>query len=205
MSGGKKKSEEVAKKVLQSCRDVLFRRRKIFVMLNMLSFDCIFLGVLLGQFFYAPLPYMEDVYGSLIWFRGLDWPWMILAIFISNLALSGFIFSTLPGLVFFPFSVIFLAMRGVSWGIMSNQPSVVPLLLVIPTFILEGEGYVLASMAGTILGLSWLKPDWIYKDEYLSRLDALKTALREAISLLFLSATILLLGAVVETLTIKGV
>ena len=178
--------------------NVLSRRRTVFVVLNVLFFDCIFLGVLLSQFLYAPLPYASESLGIF----GLDWPWMISAIFLFNLVLSGFVVLTLPGLVFFPLSAVVLAMRGALWGIMLNQPSTVPFLWMLPTFILEGEAYVLASVAGTISGLSWLKPSWAYKDEHLSRLDALKTASREALHLLFLGAILLFLAAVVETLTI---
>lgn len=170
----------------------------------MMFFDCVFLGVLLGQFLYTPLPYVDDAYWVLRWLRSLDWSWMILAIFFFNLFWSGVVVLTLPGLVFFPLSTVVLVLRGISWGIMLNQPSIVPFLLVLPTFVLEGEGYVLASVAGTVLGLSWLKTNWIYKDKHLSRLDALKNALREALRLLFLSAIFLFLAAVVETLTIKS-
>jgi len=178
--------------------NVLSRRRTVFVVLNTLFFDCIFLGVLLSQFLYTPFRYTSESLGIL----GLDWPWMISAIFLLNLVLSGFVMLTLPGLVFFPLSAVVLAIRGVLWGIMLNQTSIVPFWLVLPTFVLEGEGYVLASVAGTILGLSWLEPNWTYKDKHLSRLDALKMALREALCLLFLGAIFLFLAAVVEALTI---
>ena len=49
--------------------------------------------------------------------------------------------------------------------------------LVLPTIILEGEGYVLAALAGVNLGLSWFKPEWIYK-ESVSRREAVRMALR---------------------------
>lgn len=184
--------------------NIISRRRKVFVLLNTLFFDCVFLGVLLSQFLYVPPLYRGGSLGILTWFLGLDWPWMILVIFVFNLVFSGLVVLTLPGLVFFPLSAVFLAMRGALWGIMLDQPSTVPFPLLLPTFALEGEGYVLASMAGTVLGLSWLKPHWMYKDEGLSRLNALKTSLREAIRPLFLSAILLFLAAVVETLTITS-
>ena len=192
----------MAENFLESCVNVLSRRRTVFVVLNTLFFDCIFLGVLLSQFLCVPLLYTGESVGILTWFLGLDWPWMILAIFLFNLVFSGLVVLTLPGLVFFPLSAVFLAMRGALWGIMLNQPSIVPFPLLLPTFVLEGEGYVLASVVGTVLGLSWLKPHWIYNDEGLSRLNALKTSLREALRPLFLSAILLFLAAVVETFTI---
>ncbi len=192
----------LAESFLGSCVNVFLVRGKVFVVLNVVFFDSIFLAVLLSQFLCVPSFYSVESLGILVWLRGLDWPWMILAIFLFNLVLSGFVVLTLPGLVFFPLSAVVLVMRGVLWGLMLNQPSSVPFLLLLPTFVLEGEGYVLASMAGTVLGLSWLKPNVIYKDEHLSRLDALKTALREALRLLFLGAILLFLAAVAETLTI---
>lgn len=193
----------LAENFLRSCVNVLLRRSRIFVVFNTLFFDSIFVGVLLSQFFYVPSSsgVLESL-GILTWLRGLDWPWMILVIFLFNLVVGGFVVLTLPGLVFFPLSIVFLTMRGILWGIMWNQPFIVPFLLVLPTFLLEGEGYVLTSMAGTILGFSWLKPNWIHKEKNPSRMDALKTALREALRLLFLGAILLLLAAVLETLTI---
>jgi hypothetical protein len=188
------------KEFLQFFRFNLLRRRKIFVMLNMLFFDSIFLGVLMGQFLRFPSFYVDSS-----WLYVLDWHLMMLTIFAWNFIWGGLIFLTMPGLVFPPFSAALLAIRGLSWGTMLNQHSVESPFLVFLIFILEGEGYILASMAGTVLGLSWLRPDWMYKDEQLSRLDALKTASREALCLLSISAIILFSGAIVETLAIKGV
>lgn len=173
------------------------------MVLNTLFFDSIFLGVLLGQFLYVH-PYEGGSVGTLPWYHGLSWPSMVLTFFLSNLVVSGFVMLTLSGLVFFPLTAVVLAWRGTMWGIMLNQPTIAPLLLVIATFVLEGEGYVLASMAGTILGSSWLKPNWVYKDRHLSGLNALKTASKEALCLLFLCVVLLFLAAVVETLAITG-
>lgn len=192
----------LAERFLTSYVEVFSRRGRIFAVMNVLFFDSIFVFVLLSEFLCLPLPYEGEPVWVLEWFLGLHWLWMILAIFLFNLVLSGFVFLTLSGLVFFPVSVVVLVIRGALWGIMLNQQSAAGFFLVLPTLILEGEGYVLASVAGTVLGLSWLKPDWIYGGERFSRLDALKTALREALRLIFLVAVLLFLAAVVETFTI---
>jgi len=187
---------------LASCVNVLSKRIKIFVVLNMLFLDSIFVGVLLSQFLPVSSLSISESMGILTWIYGLDWPWMVLAVFLFNLVLSGLVVLALPGLAFFPLSAVFLAVRGTLWGIILDQPSTVPFLLLLPPLVLEGEGYVLVSMSGTVLGLSWLKPSWVYRGEQLSRLDALKTSVKEALRLLFLSAILLFLAAVVETLTI---
>jgi hypothetical protein len=168
----------------------------------MMFLDSIFVGVLLsGSLLVSSLTIGEPV-EILAWVHGLEWPWMILAIFLFNLVLSGLVVLALPGLVFFPLSAVFLAVRGALWGFMLNQPSTVPFMLMLPTLVLEGEGYVLVSMTGAILGLCWLKPNWIYGDEQLSRRDALKFSVKEVLHLLFLGAMLLFLAAVIETLTI---
>lgn len=173
----------------------------------MLFFNSIFVGVLLGQFIYVPSYGEGNFLNYLHWLRNLHWSWMIAVIFLSNILLSGFVFLTLPGLIFFPLSAVILAVRGVLWGVMLNGPSIVPSMLVLPTFILEGEGYVLTSMMGIHLGLSWQKPEWLYGrarygSGYSSGLKALQRALEEALHLLFLSSSFFLLGAVVETITV---
>lgn len=178
------------------------RRGRFFAVLNVLFFNSIFLFVLLSEFLCLPSPYKGAPVGVLEFFLGLDWPWMILTIFLFNLVLSGFVFLTLSGLVFFPLSAIVLVIRGALWGIMLNEMSTGGFLLVLPTFILEGEGYVVASVAGTLLGLSWLKPDWIYGGENLSRREALKMALKEVTHMYFFVAVFLLVAAVIETVTI---
>jgi hypothetical protein len=188
---------------LASYVNVLSKRIKVFVVLNMLFLDSIFMGVLLSQFLRVPSLSIGGSVGVLTWILSLDWPWMVLAVFLFNLVLSGLVVLVLPGLAFFPLSAMFLAVRGALWGIMFNQPSTVPFVLLLPTLVLEGEGYVLVSMSGTVLGLSWLKPNWVYRGEQLSRLDALKTSVKEALRLLFLSAILLFSAAVVETITIS--
>jgi len=184
-----------------SCLNVLLKRSIIFVMLNILFFDCIFVGVLLSNFLHMSQPFGSE-FEILVRLHGLDWVQMILVIFLFNFVVSGIVTLTLSGLVCFFLSAIFLGLRGVLWGVMLSQPSNAPFLFLSLVIILEGEGYVLASTPGIILGLSWLKPKWLYKDEHLSRINALKIASREALHLVFLSALFLFSAAIVKTLTI---
>lgn len=116
--------------------------------------------------------------------------------------MSAFLVVTLPGLVFFGLSAVLLAYRGAVWGFfLAFSPS--PLFLAaLPTVVLEGEGYVLASVAGTVLGLSWFKPDWTFRGETVSRREALRKAFKECFYLYALISVVLLVAAVVETATL---
>lgn len=123
-------------------------------------------------------------------------------IFFSNLIFSAFVLVTLTGVVFFPSSVVVLLMRAAWWGFLLIQLPTPQFLFALPTLVLEGEGYVLASIAGITLGLSWLKPDFAYRGEKLSRLGAFKKAMKECARLYILVAMLLLVAAVVETITL---
>lgn len=68
--------------------------------------------------------------------------------------------------------------------------------------IFEGEGYVMASVAGINLGLSWLKPRWIYGEGSLSKLEALKKAFKECAHLYIFVAILLLTAALIEAVII---
>jgi len=88
------------------------------------------------------------------------------------------------------------------WGVLLNGLLTSQFLAAFPTLILEGEGYVLAALAGVNLGLSLLKPEWAYKGEGLSRLEAVKRALKDCAYTYVLVAIFLFVAAVVETVTI---
>jgi len=60
----------------------------------------------------------------------------------------------------------------------------------------------LASVAGTVLGLSWFKPGWVFRGENVSRRKALRKAFRECFYLYALISVVLLVAAVVETVTL---
>ena len=75
-------------------------------------------------------------------------------------------------------------------------------LAALPTLALEGEGYVLAALAGVNLGLAWLKPKWAYRGEDLSRSEAVNKALKECARIYVFVAVFLFVAAVVETITL---
>lgn len=186
----------------KSCLEALSRRGLAFAVMNALYFCSIFVVVLFFQFQSLP-PYVGPPMEVPEFFAGLDWPVIIVAIFLFNLILSSFIVVTLPGLVFFPFPAVVLLFRGYLWGLLLSQLSTPHLLVVLPTIVLEGEGYVMASVAGILLGLSWLKPNWMYGCEDLTRSEALKKALKECMGMYVLVAIVLLAAAIVETITIQ--
>ena len=176
----------------------LFRSYRSFVVYNWLFFGAIIVGVLLAQANMRLLPIGEEVQA----FDSSNVGFMVLGIFLFNLVLSGFVLTTLPGLVFFALPSVFLFYRAFVWGILLNQLFTPQFLAALPTLILEGEGYVLAAICGTNLGLSWFKPDWAYKNKGFSRLEALKMASRECVHLYFFVVIFLVVAAVVEAVTI---
>jgi len=190
-------------RVLKSCVEVLSRRGKLFAAMNILYFCSIFIAVLSAQFLFQPMLYetaFVEVPEVLV---GVDWPLMLVGIFLFNLALSGFLVVTLPGLVFFPLSAVTLAYRASLWGLLLSQLPSPLFLAVLPTLILEGEAYVFACVSGVVLGLSWIKPEWAY-EKGLSRSEALKRALGECGRLYIVVAIVLLVAAIVETATIMS-
>jgi hypothetical protein len=126
-------------------------------------------------------------------------------IFAFNLALSAFAVVMLPGMVFFPLSTGFLVFRAVLWGLLFYPLPASLFLAVLPTLILEGEAYTVAVVAGTIVGLSWVKPGWLFKGKELSRLETLKIALKEVIHLYIVVVLLLLAAAIAETIAILSV
>lgn len=124
------------------------------------------------------------------------------SLLVFNLIVSGFVVVTLTGFGFFALSPILLSYRGFLWGVLLAQSSTSSFLFVLPTIVLEGEGYVFAALAGMLTGLSWLKPEWDYSGESLSRSQALKRALKDSVYIYALVALFLFLAAIVETLTL---
>lgn len=183
---------------LKSCLSVVWRRVRVLVMLNWLFFGFIIFGGLLEQsgvveVYYWPFGEIFPVeVGNAFLTVGF--------IFISNLILSSFVLVTLTGLAFFGLPLFFISFRAFLWGMLLNGLSTPLFLAALPIVLLEGEGYVLAALAGVNLGLSWLKPSWAYRCEDLSRLEAFKRALKDCARIYVLIAAVLLVAAVVETL-----
>lgn len=189
---------------LKSCFAVLSKRGLVFAVMNAFYFCSIFVAALFVQFRFPP-PYEGTPVEVPEFLVGVDWPIMVVGICLFNLALSSFLVVTLPGLVFFPFSAAALLYRGFLWGVLLSQLPTSWFLATLPTVVLEGEGYVMASIAGVTLGLSWLKPDWMFKGEGLCRVEALRKALRECVRIYTVVAMVLLAAAIVETATIMYV
>jgi len=184
-----------------SCLLVVSRRGLVLALMNAVYFGSVFVGALMAQFWFPP-SYEGSLEVSGIF--PVEWGLhaVVLSVFLFNLLLTAFLFTTLSGLVFFVLPMAVLVWRAVVWGfLLSGLPT--PLFLIaLPTFVLEGEGYVIASVAGIVLGLSWLKPKLVYIEEDLSRLEAFKRAVNEAGRIYVLVAVILFVAAVVETMTL---
>ena len=186
---------------VKACLGILLRRSAVLAVMSIVYFGSVFVAVLWAQV-QVPPPYVGVPVELPEFLSGLDWPLMIIGIFFFNLVWSSFIIVTLPGLVFFPLSAGVLVYRGFLWGLLLRQMPTSLFLVVLPTVVLEGESYVLASVTGTILGMSWLKPDWVFKKEGLPRLESFKKALGECLWLYVFVAVVLFVAAVVETFTI---
>jgi len=176
-------------------------KRWLFVVLNWLFFGIIFVGVLLGEaglFGFPLVPFTDNFFAI----GEGGWVFTLSYVFIFNLVVSGFVLVTLSGILFFGLPVGFLLFRGFLWGVLlAGLPT--PLFLVaLPIVVLEGEGYVLACVAGVNLGLSWLSPRRAY-GEGLSREESFKRALKDCVRIYVLVVVFLFVAAVVETLTVS--
>jgi uncharacterized membrane protein SpoIIM required for sporulation len=187
---------------LNSCLTVLLSRFKTFAFLNSLFFVVVLVSALVASFVFVPPPLEEGVAWVPKGLFGGNWVLTFLFIFFSNLVLSAFLFVTLPGLGFFGLSAVLLSYRGVVWGFLLAFTPTFQFLAALPTIVVEGEAYVLAAVAGTALGLSWLKPNWAFRMENVSRKEALEKAFRECVCLYVWVVVVLFVAALVETLTL---
>jgi hypothetical protein len=187
---------------LRSCLNVVSRRKESVAILNLLFFGCVFLVAVIAQFVFPPALFSgwspavpEALLGSGLIF-------MVAGIFFFNLAFSAFVFVTLPGFAFFPLSVGFLLFRAVLWGLLLYAVPTWLFLALLPTVVLEGEAYVFAGVAGAVVGVSWIKPNMIYREEGLSKVVFFRKALEECLRLYFFVAFFLFVAAVVEIVTL---
>jgi hypothetical protein len=181
---------------LKFCLSVVWRRSWVLVVLNWLFFCFIVFGGLLGQFGVVDVYYWPfgEIFPAEIGNAFLT----VGVIFVFNLVLSSFVVVTLTGLAFFGLPLFFISFRAFLWGMLLNGLSTPLFLAALPVLILEGESYILAALAGVNLGLSWLKPKWVYKGEALTRSEAVKMAVKEAGGIYVLVAVSLLVAAVAE-------
>jgi hypothetical protein len=165
---------------VKSCVEVISERGKFLAFFNVVYFCSFAVAVLLAQFLFPSPVYSEKPLSSFWVPFGGEWFIMVIGIFAFNLLFSIFVIVTLPGTLFFPLSTAFLVYRAVVWGLLFYPLPLWAWLAVLPTLVLEGEAYVFAAEAGTLVGLSYLKSGWLFKGRELSRVEALKTAFKEA-------------------------
>jgi hypothetical protein len=178
------------------------RRARLLTVFNLLYFSAIFVAALVAGFLFPPSLYEggSSIFGTFVFGDPVV---TVFWIFAFNLVLSAFVVVTLSGLAFFPLSTAALLVRAVLWGLLIYPLPAWAFLAALPTLILEGEAYVFAGVAGTTLGMSWLKPRWAYREESgLSRWSALKRAYGEFKRVYFVVAVLLFVAAIAETLTI---
>jgi hypothetical protein len=176
-------------------------RHGLLVFASSTFFSCVLLSAILSEWFspnplYSGSPPLHRFYaeGNILL--------LIFSVFISNIVLSAFIFVTLPGFIFFPLSSVALVYRAYVWGCLLAYLPTRLLLIALPTLVLEGLGYCFAATAGTMVGLSWIKPKWIYGGEPLRRAEAFRKAIREFLAPYVFVAIFLFFAAVVEATTL---
>lgn len=180
---------------------VFSSRIKLLTLLNLAFFSCVLVSTMVldlslpPEYYWGPMfPQLQEAYGE-----GLA---LVVNIFLLNLVLSSFIIITLPGFAFFPLSGFLLLYRASLWGTMLHyQPNSV-LLCALPTLIVEGEAYVLAALAGTIVGVSWVKTKWVYAEEAVTRSAAIRKSVKECLVIYLVVVLLLFIGAIVETATL---
>ncbi len=177
------------------------RRGKLFASLNLLFFGSVLVGALLAQNPYLAvyeLPLSDSFFLSL-----MDNAFLLaVGIFFFNLVVSGFLLTTLSGLAFFGLPLLVLVWRALLWGVLIARLPSPQFFVALPTFILEGEAYVIAATAGVLLGLSWLKPTWVNRGEKSTRRMALRATWIECVQLYLWIVLFLIVGAVVEAFTL---
>jgi len=184
---------------------ILSTRRRLLAFMNLAFFWCLFLVLIAFDFLFPHPLYLGQHPSYLETFSEGNLAIKFLDIFFSNLVLSSFVFVTLPGVVFFPLSAGFLLFRAFVWGSLIRLLPTWAFLVVMPTLVLEGEAYVLAAIAGTVVGVSWIRSKWLYGEESLTRTEAFKKALKECILMYILVVIFLFIAAVVEVATLMAI
>jgi hypothetical protein len=181
---------------------VLSARWKLLAFMCLLFFCSVFTVASASEFLLPFKPYL-GLSGSFPVALFLDnLPLAVMSIFLFNLVVSAFLVISVPGFLFFPSSSGLIFFRGLLWGLLLYSQRTWVVLVVMPTLVLEGTGYALASVAGTIVGASWLKTKWVYGQENLTRSEALEKALKECLTLYVFVAMILFIAAAIETATL---
>lgn len=185
--------------------EVLSARWKLLALMNFLFFGCVFVVALASSLLVPRVLYLGSSTRFPVMFLGNNFVLVFLSIFVSNLVLSAFIVVSLPGFALFPLSTAFLVFRGLIWGTLLYRDPTWLVLVATPTLVFEGVAYSLAAVSGTIVGASWIKPNWIYPEEDLTRNEATRKALKESVSLYVFVVIILLIAAIVEATTLVAI
>ncbi|MEM2118127.1 MAG: stage II sporulation protein M [Candidatus Bathyarchaeia archaeon] len=192
------------RKFFHSCLRPISTRRELFVLFNCLFFGCVFVAALFAQFVFSPslfLGWSPRVPEVFVW----SGTFLFFGIFLFNLVVAAFVFVTLPGFVFFPLSVVALLFRAVLWGLLVYDAPSWVFLAALPVIIFEGEAYVVAALAGTVVGVSWFKLKWVCADEELSRVEAFKKGFAKCLRLYVVVGLLLFVAAIVETVMLLNV
>jgi len=126
--------------------------------------------------------------------------------FFINLSLGTVAYITIPGMLVFFFAPALALFRAAMWGVLFAPTTPVlatAAVLSLPTLILEGLGYILAVVPSTYLGLSWLSPKRVFREERLSRKEAFKKELVNSAKAYVWVALILLVAAIVEVVSVQ--
>lgn len=187
---------------LSSLFSILGLRGRFLILMNLLFFGAVFITTLVSGLFLPPQLYTGQSGGFSRGFFSDNLILEVLSILLFNLVMASLGVVTLPGFALFPLSGVFLVYRAFIWGLFIYQSPNSVFLVALPTLVLEGEGYAFAAVAGTLVGMSWIRPEWIYKGENISKMESLKKALRESAWLYVLVVMVLFVAAVVETATL---
>lgn len=121
-------------------------------------------------------------------------------IFGINSIFASFLTITVPNII--GLGTITYIYRGIIWGLIYapiDSQSTMLLLYVIPTLLLEGTAYVIAFTASLDLPLALIRPEKLGKK---SRWEAFKKAVVNNLKSYVLVLIVLLIAAIVETVTI---
>jgi len=205
---------ELGLSVLLEGLAILRRERTKLVLVNVLFFGGVVLGGLIGimnpSVQETMIAYIaEQAKTSPLFSEGLkaylrkDVLMAFVFTLLVNLTLGAFVSVTLPGLLVAP-SLGILGYRALQLGIVYSPTTLrlfQVMLYALPVLLIEGEGYVLASLVGINLGLAWLKPNWLYR-EATSRKQAFIRALKESWKVYTWIAIVLLVSAIVEVIIV---
>jgi len=186
---------------LGNCLSVVSKRILFLMVFSWLFFGSVLVGASLVQFRYGVPSVLPMGYGLFVPEKA-DWYIVLLEIFFWNLVVNGFVLLSLSGLLFFGLPILFLLWRALILGTLLAGLSSPLFFVTTVTLVFQGEAYVLACVEGASLGLSWLKPTWVYKGEDLSRFESLKKTLSDGVRIYVFVALFLFFAAVLETLAV---